>query len=141
MSKEADYRAWVEVLPEFAQFNQQVQAGVVGGLAGAGSSGAAAMGGGLVAGIGKFALPLVGAIAALGIGTAITTQIQQGIDAAIAYTSNAVNGAAALEQSVGAVTAIFKESSDQILPGATAPLPLSACPATRTSSSPPVTSR
>lgn len=115
MSTDSDYRAWVEVLPEFRRFNEAVEAGVVGGLAGAGSSGAAAMGGGLVAGIGRFAVPLVGAIAALGIGSAITSQIQQGMDAGIAYASNAVNGAAALEQSVGAVTAIFKESSDQIL--------------------------
>lgn len=114
MSTSPDYRAWVEVLPEFAQFNQQVQAGVVGGLAGAGSSGAAAMGGGLVAGIGKFALPLAGAIAALGIGSAVTNQIQQGIDAGIAYVKSAVSVGSDYNESLNAISVAYGEFASEI---------------------------
>lgn len=112
---DADYRAWVEVLPEFQRFNQAVESGVVGGLAGAGASGSNAMGGALVAGIGKFAVPLVLAIGALGIASAIVGAIQTGVDAGVQYLSQAVRGAADLQQSVGAVEAVFKDSGDQIL--------------------------
>lgn len=111
---DSDYRAWVEVLPSFNGFNAAVESTVVAGMVPASRQGSAALGGGLVAGVGKFALPLVGAIAALGIATAITDQVKAGFDAAVSYVQSSADLAAELEQNVGAVSAVFKENAAQI---------------------------
>lgn len=112
---DADYRSWVEVLPDFNKFNDTVEDAVVGGMVGAGSSGSAAMGGALVAGVKRFAGPIAVAMGALAIGSAIADQVKQGIDAGITYARNAVKGAADLEQSVGAINAVFKDASGSVL--------------------------
>lgn len=114
MARNADYRAWVEILPEFKDFNSTVRDQVVGGMGGAGTRGADAMNAGLLAGVGRLAGPLIAAIGALGIANAIGDAVKAGIDAAIAYTSGAVGLAAELEQAVGAVDAVFKDQAGAI---------------------------
>lgn len=111
---DADYRAWVEVLPSFDTFNSVVETSVITSMGTAGATGSTAMGTSLLAGIGKFALPIAAGIAALGISIAITDAVRTGIDAAIAYVQTSVGIAAELEQNVGAVSAVFKENADQI---------------------------
>src|SRR5690606_34133433 len=88
---------------------------VVGGMVGAGSDGSAAMGGAMIAGVKKFAGPLIAAFAALEIGSFITGQIKAGFDAGLNYVKGAVSGAADLEQSVGGVVAVFKDASGEVL--------------------------
>lgn len=111
---DADYRSWVEVLPDFKDFNRLVQNHVTGGMSDAGTSGSEAMGGTLVAGIGKFAGPIAIAIAALGIAKVLSDAIKTGVDAGVAYLKDATLAAADLEQSIGAVDAIFKENASVI---------------------------
>jgi phage-related protein len=111
---DADYRAWVEVLPSFDTFNSAVETSVITSMGTAGVAGSTAMGTSLVAGIGKFALPIAAGIAALGIGIAITDAVRAGVDAAVAYVQTSVGLAAELEQNVGAVSAVFKENANQI---------------------------
>lgn len=111
---DSDYRAWVEVLPDFSQFNARVGDAVIGGMGRAGEKGSEEMGEGLIAGVGKFAGPLIVALGALAIGAAIAGQVKAGIDAGIEYSKQAVAAAADLEQSQGAVEAVFKSSAGQI---------------------------
>ncbi len=111
---DADYRAWVEVLPEFQRFNETVEAGVVGGLAGAGASGSNAMGGALVAGIGKFAVPIALAIGALGIASSITGAIQSGVDAGIQYVSTAVSSGSDYNESLNAIAVAYGDYAAEI---------------------------
>lgn len=111
---DADYRAWVEVLPEFQRFNQAVEAGVVGGLAGAGASGSNAMGGALVAGVGKFAVPIVAAIGALGIASSITGAIQSGVDAGIQYVTSAVSSGSDYNESLNAIAVAYGDYAADI---------------------------
>lgn len=112
---DADYRAWVEVLPDFQNFNQSVQNSVVGGMSGAGQQGSAALGSGLVAGIGKFAGPIAIAMAALAIGSDILEQVKQGIDAGIAYTKQAVSDASDLNESINAVSVAYEDQAKAVL--------------------------
>lgn len=111
---DADYRAWVEVLPEFQRFNENVEAGVVGGLAGAGASGSNAMGGALIAGIGKFAVPIALAIGALGIASSITGAIQSGVDAGIQYVSSAVSSGSDYNESLNAIAVAYGDYAAEI---------------------------
>lgn len=112
---DADYRSWVEVLPDFNRFNDTVESAVVGGMAGAGSSGSAAMGGALIAGAKRFAGPLIAAFGLAEIGGFILDQVKAGVDASLNYIRGAVAGAADLEQSVGAVDAVFKDAAGSVL--------------------------
>lgn len=112
---DADYRAWVEVLPDFSEFNATVQSAVVGGMASAGSTGSAALGGGLVAGVGRFAGPLLAVIAGLGIAGAISDQVQSGFDAAVSYVSGSVQLASDLNESINAVTVAYEDQAQAVL--------------------------
>jgi hypothetical protein len=112
---DADYRAWVEVLPSFDRFNENVQSAVVGGMAGAGTAGSASMGTALVAGVSKFAKPLLVAIAALGISTAIADQVTAGAEAALNYVQRSVDLASDLNESVNAVTVAYKDQAEAVL--------------------------
>jgi len=112
---DADYRAWVEVLPDFKNFNAQVQQSVVAGMGSAGSQGSAAMGGTLIAGVGKFAGPLAIAVAALGIGSMIFDAAKSGIDATIDYTKRSVSAGSDLNESINAVTVAYGAQADAVL--------------------------
>lgn len=106
--------AWVEVLPDFASFknvaNGQMSnilgsAGTAGGLA-AGSG----IGAGVLGGIKRLGPLILGAMATLGIGTLIG----KAIGSAINYALDSVDLASDLQQSTGAVEAVFKEHADAI---------------------------
>jgi hypothetical protein len=112
---DADYRAWVEVLPDFKDFNSTVQSAVVGGMAGSATSGATAFGGGLVAGIGKYAGPIALAIAGLGIAGGIADAVRTGIDAGLSYLSRSVQLASDLNESLNAVNVAYGEHADAVL--------------------------
>lgn len=114
MADSSDYRAWVEVLPDFQDFNRLVQNNVVGGMSNAGAAGSEAMGGTMVAGIGKFALPIAGAIAALGIAKALTDTIKTGIDAGLNYITGAVQQGSDYNESLNAITVAYGEYVDEI---------------------------
>lgn len=107
---DAMYEAWVEVLPDFSNFAKKANQGIVGNLATAGDQGAAAMGGGLVAGVGKFALPIAGAIAALGIGNLIGDAVRFGIDQVAAT----IPIASDLAESVNAINVSFGEAAEGV---------------------------
>ena len=100
---DADYRAWVEVLPDFQRFNQRVQEAVNAPMAQAGTTGSTAMGGALVAGIGKFAAPIAIAVAGLGIGTAIYDTVKTGVDSAVAYIKDSVGKGSDYYESLNAI--------------------------------------
>lgn len=72
--------AWVEILPDFSRFATEAERGIVHNLGMAGDRCSAAMGTSLVAGVGKFAVPIAAAIAALGIGNLIGDAVRIGID-------------------------------------------------------------
>lgn len=111
---DADYRSWVEVLPDFKNFNSTVENAVVGGMASAGTSGSAAMGGSLIAGIGKFAGPIALAIGALGIAGALTDAISTGVDAGIAYISQSVTQGSDYNESLNAISVAYGDFVDDI---------------------------
>lgn len=106
--------AWVEVLPDFSGFQSSVNSSLVPmlGAAGAagGSAGASGFGTSMVAGIGKFAAPILAAVASLGIGGAIADAVNAGID----QIAESIDKASALQQSAGAVDAIFADSAATI---------------------------
>ena len=58
---------------------------------------------------------ILGAVAALGIGSMITNAVDEGVRAVKAYVTESISLASDLEQSVGAIDSVFKESSDTIL--------------------------
>lgn len=106
--------AWVEVLPDFSGFQSSVNstltpmlgaAGVAGGAAGASK-----FGGSFIAGIGKLAAPILAAVTALGIGGMISDAVSAGID----MIAESIDKASALQQSAGAVDAIFADSAATI---------------------------
>src|SRR5690606_14848815 len=106
--------AWVEVLPDFSGFQSSVNSTLVpmlgaAGVAG-GTAGAAQFGGSFTAGIGKLAAPILAAVTALGIGGMIGDAISAGID----LVAESIDKASALQQSAGAVDAIFADSADTI---------------------------
>ena len=114
MADDSDYRAWVEVLPSFRNFNSQVQSTVIGSMAGAGTAGSAAMGTSLLAGVGKLAGPIVLAIGALGIGNGIADAIRSGVDAGIDYISGAVDKGSDYNESLNAISVSYGEFAAEI---------------------------
>lgn len=58
---------------------------------------------------------ILGAVAALGIGSMITNAVDEGVRAVKDYVTESISLASDLEQSVGAIDSVFKESSDTIL--------------------------
>lgn len=106
--------AWVEVLPDFSGFQSSVNSTLVpmlgaAGVAG-GTAGASKFGDSFTAGIGKLAAPILAAVTALGIGGMIGDAISAGID----LVAESIDKASALQQSAGAVDAIFADSAATI---------------------------
>jgi hypothetical protein len=108
---EAWQSAWVEILPDFKNFKTSANSQMSGVLGAAGTAGGLAagrnMGAGLLGSIKGLAGPLIGIVAALGIGRLIGEAIGSGIN----YALNSVDLASDLEQSTGAVRSVFKEQS------------------------------
>lgn len=100
------YRVWAEVLPDLRTFNSTVASG----MSTAGVTGAASFGSSFIGGIGKFAAPVISAIAALGIGRLIG----QAIGAGINYGLEAVDLAGALGEQQNAVAVQFGDLADEI---------------------------
>lgn len=73
------YQAFVEVLPDFSNFNTAATRQMSSALGTAGVAGGQAMNGGILASVPKLAGPLVAAVAALGIGRLIGETIGNGI--------------------------------------------------------------
>lgn len=99
--------AWVEVLPDFKNFRSKANRELTGilGDAGdsAGNSGSQKFGKSFVGGIGKLALPIAGAFAALGIGNMIADAVSSGLH----YAFGGINLASDLSETKSAVDAIF----------------------------------
>lgn len=111
---EAWQSAFVEVVPDFKNFrgeaNRQMS-GILGDAGDdAGRAGSGRFGNSFIGGVGKLAVPIAGAIAALGIGNAIGDAVSAGISFAL----DGVKLAGSLEQSRGAVEAVFGEQSTLI---------------------------
>lgn len=102
--------AWVEILPDFSRFATEAERGIVHNLGMAGDRGSAAMGTSLVAGVGKFAVPIAAAIAALGIGNLIGDAVRIGIDQVAA----SVGVASDLNESVNALNVSFGDASQGV---------------------------
>lgn len=106
--------AWVEVLPDFSGFQSSVNSTIAPMLGAAGAAGGVAgaskFGGSLVAGIGKLAAPILAAVTALGIGGMIGDAVRSGID----LIGASIDQASALQQSSGAIDAIFADSAATI---------------------------
>lgn len=102
--------AWVEVLPDFSRFAKESERGIVDHLGAAGDRGSRRMGNTLVAGIGKFALPIAGAIAALGIGNLLADAVRTGID----QVAQAVVIGSDLNESVNALNVSFGAASEGV---------------------------
>lgn len=79
-----------------------------------GSSGGQRMSGGIAAGIGKAAPVILAAVAALGIGAMISNAVDTAVSTVVTYVKESVTAASSLEQSMGAVDAIFKENAATI---------------------------
>ena len=114
MASDADYRAWVEVLPDFQEFNAAVQAVVVGGLGQSGTAGSAAMGGTLLAGVKKLALPLTALIGSLGIVNALDNAIRAGIDAGVSYATESVQQGSDFNESLNAIAVAYGDFADDL---------------------------
>ena len=106
--------AWVEVLPDFSDFKRTANGTLTGILGGAGTAGGLAAGkninGGILGAIPKLALPLVGAVAALGIGNLIGDAISSGIRFAL----GGVDLASDLAESANAIKVSFGDVSSEI---------------------------
>lgn len=106
--------AWVEVLPDFSNFKRAADTQMTSMLSGAGTAGGIAagraMGSGVLDGVKGLAAPLLAAFAALGIGRLVGKAIGEGI----VYSLDAVDLASDLEQSTGAVLAVFKDQAATI---------------------------
>ncbi|GAB2567523.1 phage tail protein [Leucobacter ruminantium] len=83
-------------------------------LGSVGDSGGKKFSGGIAAGIGKAAPAILAAVAALGIGSMISNVIDTAVSSVISYVQESVSAASSLEQSMGAVDAIFKENAETI---------------------------
>ena len=107
--------AWVEVLPDFSNFRREATPGIVSILGGAGDQGGRAgaknFGSSFIGGVGKFALPIAGAFAALGIGNLIADAIQTGVDFAV----GTIDIASDLNESVNAVRVSYGAIADEVL--------------------------
>jgi hypothetical protein len=106
--------AWVEVLPDLSNFRATANPQITSVLSGAGNRGAVAMGSSMR---GVFAGAFFGTLLAdLGsrIVSSIVGGIRQGIESGLSYTFDAVTLASELEQSVGAVSAVFHEQASII---------------------------
>ena len=107
--------AWVEVLPDFSNFRREATPGIVSILGGAGDeggrAGAKGFGSSFVGGIGKLALPIAGAFAALGIGSMIADTIRAGVDFAV----GTIDIASDLNESVNAVRVAYGSIADEVL--------------------------
>ncbi|QJU52927.1 hypothetical protein SCB71_06290 [Herbiconiux sp. KACC 21604] len=84
------------------------------GMADAGRRGARGFGSSFVAGVGKLAAPIAVAIAGLGIAAGIQDAVSTGLRAAAGYVTESVGLASDFEQSVGGVSAVFKDQADEI---------------------------
>lgn len=108
---EAWQSAWVEVLPDFKDFKKKADKQMSDILGGAGTAGGNAAGKnaqpGIIAGLKGMAGPVVAAVAALGIGKLVGDAIGAGIQ----YGMEGLNLASDLEQSTGAVLAVFKDQA------------------------------
>ena len=79
-----------------------------------GDSGGQRFSGGIAAGIGKAGPLILGAVAALGIGAMVSNAISGAVGAVKDYVLESISSASNLEQSMGAVDAIFKEHSTTV---------------------------
>ena len=108
-------QAWVEVLPDFSNFRREATPGITSILGGAGDAGgrvgAKSFGSSFIGGVGKLALPIAGAFAALGIGNMIADAVRGGIDFAL----GTVDIASDLNESVNAVQVSYGSIADEIL--------------------------
>lgn len=115
MANEAWQSAFVEVVPDFSNFRGSANREMTGilGPAGdtAGRDSSTRFGGSFVSGIGKFAVPIAGAIAALGIGNLIGDAISKGIDFAV----DSIDVASSLNEQANAVAVAFGDASDEIV--------------------------
>jgi len=106
--------AWVEVLPDFQAFKNVAtpQMGEILGSAGTagGITAGTSIGAGMAGGIKKAAPLILGALAVLGIGKLIGDAIRSGIS----YALTSIDLASEMEQSTGAVEAVFKEHAGTI---------------------------
>ena len=106
--------AWVEVLPDFSDFKNRANPQITTILSGAGTAGGIAASSSMGA---VFAGSFFGTVLAnLGtrIVSSITQSIQEGVQAGLTYAFDAVGLASELEQSIGSVTAVFKEQAGVI---------------------------
>ncbi|WP_024356678.1 phage tail protein [Leucobacter chironomi] len=83
-------------------------------LSSVGDSGGKKFSGGIASGIGKAAPLILGAVAALGIASMVSNAIDTAVSSVINYVKDSVSAASSLEQSMGAVDAIFKENAETI---------------------------
>lgn len=106
--------AWVEVLPDFKKFDKQAKSQMTSILGDAGDQsgkrGADRLQGGLVAGIGKMAGPILAAVTALGIGTLIGNAIGSGIN----YALDSIDIASNLSETRSAIDTLFGDASSGI---------------------------
>lgn len=111
MANEAWQSAWVEVLPDFSDFKKNANGQMSGILGAAGTAGGLSAGknagSGILGGIKAIGPALLGIVASLGIGRLIG----EAIGNAINYGLDSVDLASGLEQSSGAVEAVFKDQS------------------------------
>lgn len=115
MANEAWQSAWVEVLPDFSNFAKTAKSRFTGILGPAGAAGGIAAGnlaGNLFKGTFLQILGgVLGANIVTGIGYTIGRTIGNAVGAGVAYALSSIDLASDLEQSMGAVKAVFKDQT------------------------------
>lgn len=114
MARDSAYQAWVEVLPDFSEFNRSATSGITSSLGSAGNAGGAAFGGGFKSSVGAIFTGNFLADIATGAARQIGELIGAGIRGSIEYGLGALDLASSLEQSNGAVLAVFKDQANAI---------------------------
>lgn len=114
MAGESWQEAWVEVLPDLSEFRDKANREMSGVLGAAGTTGGLLAGGnisgGILGSIKGLAVPVLGAIAALGIGQAIGDAIGSGIR----YAVGSVPLASDLAETRSAIGQVFGDAGDDI---------------------------
>lgn len=109
-----DYQAFVEVLPDFSDFNRKASAGVVAGLGEAGTAGASSFGSSFRSGVGQVFTGSLLADAALGAARATGQLIGTAISSGIEYSLGAIDLASSLSEQANAVQVAYGDAGDSV---------------------------
>lgn len=109
------YQAWVQVLPDFSELDRRADSHVTSTLGRAGSSGAAAFGGGFRTGVGQIFSGNFLANIATDLVSNVISGVSTAVTAGINYAADGIRLASGLGEQVNAVQVAYGELGDEVL--------------------------